>query len=151
VLRARGRVSLFEPINNYFPWDPTEFWGYDSTPVASLVEKIWAKEGWGPETDALDPMSNFTEKDLIRHAEAAGFDEVRVDLQVSVEPGTWVLDWDRLMGTSPNPNASTVGESIAVALTAEEAARFEAHIRPQADAGRSVLRSAFAYVSAAKG
>ena len=34
VLRPGGRFSIFEPINNYFPWDPTEFWGYDSTPVA---------------------------------------------------------------------------------------------------------------------
>src|SRR5205085_157382 len=27
VLRPRGRISIFEPINNYFPDDPSEFWG----------------------------------------------------------------------------------------------------------------------------
>src|SRR4029079_2201518 len=47
VLRPSGRISIFEPINNYFPWDNTEFWGFDAAPISDLVEKIWAYEGWG--------------------------------------------------------------------------------------------------------
>lgn len=150
VLRPEGRISLFEPINNYFPWDASEFWGYDSTEVSDLVEKIWAHQGWGPETDASDPMSNFTEKDLVRYAEEAGLDEVHVELRVDIEPGSWVVDWDRLMGTSPNPNALTVGESIARALTKEETAHFESLLRERVDRGRAVLRSAYAYLGASK-
>jgi arsenite methyltransferase len=150
VLRPTGRVSIFEPINNYFPWDPTDFWGYDAEPVRDLVEKIWAHEGWGPETDAMDPMMNFTERDLVRCAEEAGFDEIHVELRIDVEPGSWVVDWDRLLTTSPNPNALSVGESIAGALTSEEAARFESHLRPLVDSGRALGRSAFAYVWASK-
>ena len=46
VLRPGGRISIFEPINNYFPWDNTEFWGFDAAPISDLVEKIWAYEGW---------------------------------------------------------------------------------------------------------
>jgi arsenite methyltransferase len=125
-------------------------WGYDSTEVSDLVEKIWAYQGWGPEADASDPMSNFTEKDLVRYAVEAGFDEAHVELQVDVEPGTWVVDWDRLMGTSPNPNALNVGESIAGALTEDERVRFEGVLRPRVDRGRAIVRSAFAYVRALK-
>ncbi len=150
VLRPMGRFSIFEPINNYFPWDPTEFWGFDTTPVADLIEKVWAYEGWGPETDALDPMMNFNERDLVRLAEETGFTDIHADLRVDVEPGSWVLDWDRLMGTTPNPNALAVGESIRGALTEAEAARLESHLRPLVDEGDGVIRSAFAYVWGSK-
>ena len=95
-------------------------------------------------------MMNFTEKDLLAHAEAAGFSEVHVELLIDVEPGTWVLDWERLLNTSPNPNALTAGEAIRGALTEEEAARLERHIRPLADEGHGILRSAFAYLWAVK-
>jgi hypothetical protein len=75
---------------------------------------------------------------------------VHVELVIDVEPGTWVEDWDRLPGTSPNPNARTTAEAIAAALSREEAERFEAHLRPLVDAGRGLMRSAFAYLWALK-
>jgi arsenite methyltransferase len=151
VLRPGGRVSLFEPINNYFAETPDEFWGFDSSPVRDLVEKVLEYEGWTESAYENDPMMNFTEKDLLRYAEEAGLHEVHVELLVDVEPGTWVVDWERLLNTSPNPNAHTVGEALRGALTQEEYARFEQHIRPLADAGRAVKRSAFAYLYAVKG
>ena len=95
-------------------------------------------------------MMNFDERDLLRHAEEAGFREVHVDLVINVEPGSWVEDWERLLGTSPNPNAHTVDEAIRGALTPEEAGRFEAHLRPLVDAGLAVKRYAFAYLWAVK-
>jgi arsenite methyltransferase len=150
VLRPGGRVSIFEPINNYFPVDMDYFSGFDAHPVRDLVEKIWVSEGWDPPNHPKDPMMNFDERDLLRHAEAAGFAEVHVELVIDVEPGTWVEDWDRLLGTSPNPNARTTAEAIAAALTREEAERFEAHLRPLVDAGRGLMRSAFAYLWALK-
>jgi arsenite methyltransferase len=33
VLKSSGRVSIFDPINNYCPETPDEFWGFDSRPV----------------------------------------------------------------------------------------------------------------------
>lgn len=150
VLRPGGRVSIFEPINNYFPDDMSEFWGFDATPVRDLVEKIWVAEGWTDDFKRNDPMMNFTERDLVRMAERAGFGEVHAELRVDVAPGSWVVDWDRLIRTSPNPNARTVGESIADALSPSEAARFEGHLRPLVDAGRAVQRDASVYLTAAK-
>lgn len=149
VLRPGGRVSCFEPINNYFPDTPNEYWGFDATPVHDLVEKLWAYED-GDGSDEADPMMNFDEGDLIRHADDAGFAEVHVQLDVDIEPGSWVQDWERLMATAPNPNALTAGESIAGALTPSEAARFETHLRPLVDGGHALKRSAFAYLWAVK-
>jgi ubiquinone/menaquinone biosynthesis C-methylase UbiE len=150
VLKPGGRLSIFEPINNYFPKSPDEFWGFDAEAVRDLVAKIREYEGWVESSYACDPMMNFTEKDLVRCAEDAGFREVHVELLVDVEPGTWVVDWERMLNTSPNPNARTIGESLRGALSDEELARFEKHVRPLVDAGRSTLRSAFAYLRAVK-
>lgn len=141
VLRVGGRTSIFEPINNYFPDSTDEFWGFDSRPVRDLIAKVWEYEGWTETAYPDDPMMNFNEKDLISCAEKAGFGEVHVELLVDVEPGTWVVDWSRLLNTSPNPNARTAGEALRGALTEEEFARVEAHVRPLADTGRGTLRS----------
>ncbi len=150
VLRSEGRLSIFEPINRYFPEDANEFWGFDATPVRDLVEKMSVHEESDVADDEDDPMMNFDEHDLLRHAEVAGFREVHVELKIDVAPGSWAEDWERLLGTAPNPNAQTVGEAIGGALTADEAHRFEAHLRPLVDSGRGLKRSAFAYLWAVK-
>lgn len=150
VLRRGGQLSIFEPINNYFPETPDEFWGFDSRAIRDLVAKCLEYEGWTEEAYENDPMMNFTEKDLLRYAEAAGFGETHIELLIDVEPGSWVVDWERLLNTSPNPNAHTVREVLEGALTADEMSRFERHIRPLADQGRGVKRSAFAYLSGRK-
>jgi arsenite methyltransferase len=150
VLRTGGRLSIFEPINSYFPEEFDDFWGFDARPVRDLVRKIWEYEGWIGEAAENDPLLNFTEKDLLRHADWAGFEEIDLELHVEIKPGTWVADWQRLLDTSPNPNAHTAREAIEGALTREEVARLEAHIRPLADAGRGVIRDASAYLSAVK-
>jgi SAM-dependent methyltransferase len=149
VLRAGGRISIFEPINNYFPEDPDDFWGFHTHPVRDLVEKILAYEDRGGSNED-DPMMNFNERDLVRYVEDAGFGEIHLELDVDVEPGSWVLDWVRLLGLAPNPNAHTLGEVIREVLTPEEAERFEAHLRPLVDSGRGVKRWAFAYLRAMK-
>jgi ubiquinone/menaquinone biosynthesis C-methylase UbiE len=148
VLKPGGRLSIFEPINNYFPISADEFWGYESKPVSDLVRKVYEREGWTASNHADDPMMNFTDKDLVRYAEEAGFAEIGLELKVEVKPSTWVVDWDRLLNTSPNPNAHTVGEALEGALTTDERERLAAHVRPLVDAGRAVWRSAEAYLTA---
>lgn len=154
VLRPGGRISLFEPINRYFELSRNDFWGFDATPIAHLVEKMWIYEGWlGEEAEAAeaaDPMMNFGEGDLFRFAVAAGFASVRVELLLERLPGSWVRDWGALLATAPNPNAHTVGEVLEASLTPDERAKFEAHIRPLVEAGKGVMESAFAYVTALK-
>jgi arsenite methyltransferase len=150
VLKPGGRVSIFEPINNYFPEDTDRFCGFDARPVNDLVRKIRVFEGRDDSARADDPMMNFDERALIGHAEAAGFTEVHVELAVNIAPGTWVEDWERLLATAPNPNARTTRESIEASLTPEEAERFAAHLQPLVDAGRGQKRSAVAYLWAVK-
>ena len=95
-------------------------------------------------------MMNFGERELFEHAENAGFSRIRLELVLERKSGSWVRNWDTLLKTAPNPNASTVQEAIDAALAPDEAARFEAHLKPLVDAGAGVMKSAFAYVRAVK-
>ena len=117
--------------------------------MIDLVQQVYECEGWtASNTD--DPIMNFTDRDLVRYAEEAGFAEIGLEMKVEVKPSTWVVNWDRLLNTSPNPNAHTLGESLERALTTDERDRLTAHIRPLADAGMAVWRSAEAYLTASK-
>jgi len=150
VLKPGGRVSIFEPINSYFPDSTDEFWGYDAKPVRDLVEKVYEYEGWVPSQAVDDPMLNFRDEDLVRLAETAGFSHIALQLDVEIKPSTWVVDWDSLLRTAPNPNAHTMGEAIEGALTPDERDRLTAHVRPLVDAGKAIWRSAEAFLTAVK-
>jgi arsenite methyltransferase len=80
VLRPGGRASLFEPVNRLHVV-PGRFDGYDIRPVAALAAKLQAfyDTVQPPESD---PMLDFDDRDLVRHAEDAGFTEVHLDPRV---------------------------------------------------------------------
>jgi arsenite methyltransferase len=149
VLRPGGRLSLFEPINRYFEAPEDDFWGFDASSVRELVAKMNAYEGGnGDDASEDDPMMNFGERDLFEFAKQAGFEQVHVELDLDHKPGSWVKDWDALLGTAGNPNAHTVREVIDGALSSAEAAHFESYMRPLVDGGNAVMESAFAYLVA---
>jgi len=150
VLRSGGRVSLFEPINVLMVGcDPDRFWGYDISPVAPLAAKVGALyESIQPL--GKDPMGDFDERDLVRHAEQAGFPVVNLELRVAVKNTKQPVPWDRFLRTSGNPLIPPTGEALERTLTPAEIAEFTAHLRPlvESDAGQD--RMAFAYLTAAK-
>ena len=69
-------MSLFEPINVLMSHaDPDLFSGYDVTPVRTLAAKVQALyESIQPLGE--DPTVDFDERDLVRHAQDAGFAEI---------------------------------------------------------------------------
>jgi ubiquinone/menaquinone biosynthesis C-methylase UbiE len=154
VLRPGGRLSIFEPINRWYrdTRPRTEFWGFDASGVADLVEKVVAAfEAAEPPDES--PLLDFDERDLVRLARGASFERFRLEYEASVldtappgGPATWSSFW----GFAGNPNMPTVGEAVERALTPEEARRFEAHLRPLVERGEGITRSAVAYLSATK-
>jgi ubiquinone/menaquinone biosynthesis C-methylase UbiE len=148
VLRPGGRVSVAEPINRFaYPEPPGCFLGYDLRAIADLAQKV---------RDAISPaeeqtLIDFDERDLLAWAEAAGFDPIRLDYEAKIEPGSWMQgSWERVLEISGNPLAPPLGEAIARALTPEEAARFEAHLRPLVEANAGRRRMAFAFLHGVK-
>ncbi len=148
VLRAGGRVSLFEPINT-FGMDERrrEFLGLDEPGVEAAGAKL---DAWFAELQpADDPMLDFDERDLLRHAEAAGFFPVRADVRLVVEPPE-PRAWDGFLHSSGNPNIPTFAEAIDQLLSAEEAARLVEYMRPRVEQGLGRWRMGSAYVWATK-
>lgn len=149
VLRPGGRMSLFEPINRHFADEPGSYWGFDVSEVLDLVEKLETTYHTSDEDDP-GPMMDFDERDLFRMAEDAGFRSVGLDLEVRREPGSWVTSWEALLKTAGNPLDPTLEEAMRQVLSADEAERFERHVRPQIERGEGTKKWAFAYIFATK-
>jgi arsenite methyltransferase len=148
VLRPGGRVSLFEPIN-VLMGDPGRFLGYDVTPVEPLVAKVRALyESIQPPGD--DPMVDFDERDLVRHAEQAGFAEIGLELRVTVKNGKHPVPWERALRMAGNPRVPALGEALAQTLSPPEIAALTAYLKPLVESGAGRDRSALAYLTAAK-
>ena len=150
VLRPGGRVSLFEPINILMGvCDPDRFWGYDIRPVATLAAKVDALyESIQPL--GKDPMGDFDERDLVRHAEQAGFPVVELELRLAVKNTKQPVPWERFLRVSGNPLIPPTGEGLERSLSPDEIAEFTAHLRPLVESGTGQDRTAFAYLTATK-
>jgi ubiquinone/menaquinone biosynthesis C-methylase UbiE len=150
VLRPGGRASLAEPINRLMGvCDPDLFFGYDVSPVAPIAAKIEALYA-SIQPPGTDPMTDFDDRDLVRHAERAGFPDVQLELRVSVSAAKPPIGWERFLRTSGNPLIPPVGEAIDQVLSRGEATEFAAHLRPLVESGTGHRRDAFAYLTATK-
>jgi arsenite methyltransferase len=151
VLSSGGRISLFEPINVLMgECDPDRFFGYDVRPVAELAAKVEALfesiQRYGQ-----DPMVDFDERDLVRHAERAGFAQIGLELQVTVKNAIRPVPWERFLRISGNPLIPPVGEAMDRTLSRGEITELTAYLRPLVESGTGQERRAFAYLTAAKG
>jgi ubiquinone/menaquinone biosynthesis C-methylase UbiE len=154
ILKPGGQLSLFEPVNRADPSAPMDiFWGLDMGPVQNLADRITAVY-LEIQPPGIDPMLNFDERDLVEHAEDAGFSEIHLNLEVEVKPlrndPAVNLTWESLLRMAGYPQAPTLGEAIAQTLTPDEAARFTAHLRPKVEAKEGTRRSAAAFLWATK-
>lgn len=148
VLRPGGRISLFEPINVLMR-DPDRLAGYDITPVKPLAAKLTAFfESIQP--SGADPMVDFDERDLVRHAERAGFADIGLELRVTVKNGKRPVPWEHALRMSGNPLVPPLGEVLDRVLSPQEIAEFTAHLKPLVESGTGRERQALAYLAAAK-
>jgi arsenite methyltransferase len=150
VLKPGGRVSLYEPINVLMSHaDPELFFGHDVTPVRALAAKVAALyESIQPHGG--DPMGDFDERDLVRHAKDAGFPEINLELQVSVKAHKEPVPWELFMHMSLNPLIPTFGEALDRALSPQEAAELTRYLRPLVESGTGLERRAIAFLTAVK-
>jgi arsenite methyltransferase len=144
VLKPGGRISLFEPINRY----GLDTWRFDVTPVLDLAQRLrdFYRRLQPPDSD---PMLDFDERRLVALCEAAGFVDIHLALHIFVRPAP-PQPWDRAMSIPGNPNIPSPREAMVQIFTPEEAARYEAHVRPRVEAGDGVVREAVAYLAATK-
>jgi ubiquinone/menaquinone biosynthesis C-methylase UbiE len=148
VLRPGGRISVFEPINVLMR-DPDRFFGYDIMPVKPLAAKVKALyESIQPPGD--DPMLDFDDRDLVRHAEQAGFAEIGLELRVTVKNGKHSIHWEQALRMAGNPRVPPFGEALDRVLSPQEITEFTAYLKPLVESGAGQERNAVAYLTAAK-
>jgi arsenite methyltransferase len=148
VLRPGGRISVFEPINVLMR-DPGRLLGYDITPVKPLAAKISAFYQ-SIQPPGANPMLDFDERDLVRHAERAGFADISLELRVTVKNGKRPVPWERALRMAVNPLVPPLGEVLDRVLSTQEITEFTAHVKPLVESGTGRERQAHAYLAAAK-
>jgi arsenite methyltransferase len=150
VLRPGGRISVSEPINVLMGFDDlSRFFGYDIRPVMPLAEKVEAVyESIQPH--GQDPMGDFDERDLLRHAEDAGFPMIDLELRATVKNARRPMPWSQFLQTSGNPLIPTFGEAMDHALSPAEITEFTAHLKPLVESGAGQERMVRAYLAAVK-
>ena len=152
VLTQGGVLSIFEPINRfaYSEWTAGRFAGFDVTPVMDIAQKVEAVFARIQPLES-DPMLDFDERDLLSHAENAGFAEIHLELQAEVKPlDASQTDWDTFLHTAGNPKIPSLAEAMDQALTPAETQRFTAHLRPLVETGQGTHRFAVAYLWAVR-
>jgi ubiquinone/menaquinone biosynthesis C-methylase UbiE len=145
VLRPRGRISIWEPINRLtYPEPANEWFGYDVSSVRELAAKV--KKTYWSLGGTFDAMLNFDERDLFAQAEQVGFVELHLELRRTAARRNAPRSWDSFNASSPNPLSPTVGDVIESALSIEERRRFIAHVQPLVEQGIQIERLAFAHL-----
>jgi arsenite methyltransferase len=120
VLRAGGRVSLFEPINsrNLRLWEAVDF-----SPLGELGARVqaWSEESYA---NREDPMLNFDERDLERFFLDAGFADVALELGADEQE----LAGERVLNQVGAPDRPTLLERWRDAFAADEVERLAAFV-----------------------
>jgi len=57
-------------------------------------------------------MLDFDGRDLVRHAQDAGFADIELELRVSVKNRKEPIPWERYLRISGNPLVPTIGEAL---------------------------------------
>jgi len=145
VLAAGGQLAACEPINRpFYPEPEGRLWGYDVSPVWDVARKIRASyERLLP--PGRDPMVDFDAWDLGAAVEAAGFDDVRIDVQArlaAVPPRSW----DAFAGTAWNARCPPLAAAVRAVLDEGEAIALERCLRPLVEGGHGRRWTAVCYL-----
>ena len=157
VLKPGGRISLCEPIfqDDAFATRALRTL-LDSPPAAGLHPFMPLLHRWKaaqyPDTAEKirnSPICNYSERDLIRMAQSAGFEELHLELHIDVTP-TPIPNWLAFLNSSPHPLAPPLSLILAEQFSGEERQLFERVMRPLIENPRSLVTDRAAYLSARK-
>ena len=122
----------------------------DADPFLGLMHR-W-KAAQFPDTAnkmALCPMTNFTERDLVRLAQKCEFKEIHMELHIDVRP-LEVSSWETFICSAPHPLAPSLSTILADHFTIAEKAKFESVLRPMIKEGNLSVEDKVAYLTAIK-
>ena len=95
-------------------------------------------------------MHDWSERDLLRWVEAAGFSRIDYEARFEVKRRAPIDDFDVASRRAANPLVPSLGEALEQALDPTERERFVAWLRPRLETGEGVVHSASGYLAAVK-
>jgi ubiquinone/menaquinone biosynthesis C-methylase UbiE len=101
------------------------------------------------ETIAATAIVNFSERDLLRFVNSAGFEEIHLELHIDVRRSK-ITSWDVFIATSPHPLAPPLRTILAERFSAEERTFFEKVLRPIVESGQAISTDRVVYLQANK-
>ncbi len=157
VLRPGGRLSIGEPIFRDFALQIghrvrklAASPACEATAELRLVARCQAAQyPTTVEAIASNPLTNFSEWDLVSLFEGSGFSEIHLEFHIDVWKAL-PMRWETFIDVSPHPLAPTLREILQSQFSAEEAMCFEAFLRPEVEAGNRNERETIAYLTATK-
>jgi SAM-dependent methyltransferase len=136
-LASLGRVLQSEPANS-------------STPYLTLLQRCRALQM--PSTlDEIrsNPLTNFTERDLVRLVREAGFANIHMEFHMDVKAAP-AIPWKTFIEIAPRPGVLCLREIFAQHFTAAEIALLEGGIRAEVESGTLTGQSTNVYLTAQK-
>ena len=157
VLKPGGRISLAEPVyqddalaasavRTVIESNPPE----RVSPMTVLLHRWKAAQYPDSEQKILEsPIANYSERDMVRFAQLAGFAELHLELHIDVQPSI-VRSWNVFINSSPHPLAPPLSIIMSEQFTAEERQLFERTMRPMIEDPKAVTTDRMLYLTAKK-
>ncbi len=156
VLKPGGRISLAEPVLREEAYAAKALrkmvdGGSGVSDPGLLLLHRWKTHQY-PDTDeaiAANPLTNYSERDLVRLAQQIGFRDIHMEFHIDVVPAV-IRTWDAFLNSSPHPWAPTNGEILRSWFDADERSAFETAVRPSVEKADAVSVERIVYLSATR-
>lgn len=157
VLRPGGRLSIAEPVFQDDAFAARALRTLLETRAPGSIDRFtpllhrW-KSAQYPDTEEKmrdSPFANYSERDLIRWVQEAGFAAIHLELHIDIAPNL-VPSWDVFLGSTPHPLAPSLSVILAEQFSAEERQYFEQVLRPQIEDPKSVSVDRMVYLTATR-
>lgn len=157
VLKPGGRLSIAEPVMRDEALNAialrTVLDARDPGNEDRLLPLLhrW-KSAQYPDTTALleeTATTNYTERDLLRFAQDAGFVDLDLQLHIHIDSPRPIA-WQTFLNLAPHPLAPTLGVVMQERFSDSERIFFESVLRPAIEAGKFPTSERMAYLSATK-
>jgi arsenite methyltransferase len=157
VLKPGGRLSIAEPVMRDDALNAIALRAVIDRRDPENQDRLlpllhrWKSAQYPDSTERLEetPMTNYTERDLLRFAQNAGFVDLHLHLHIHVDPPRSIT-WQTFLNISPHPLAPTLGAVMQERFSAMERSFFESVLRPAIEAGNFPTSERMAYLSATK-
>jgi len=157
VLKPGGRISIAEPIFRDQALELLSLtMALGSGPTDGTINFLHLLQRWKaaqfPATQeqvGKSPLTNYSERDLVRLAREAGFVNIHLELHIDERPSS-ISTWDVFLDVSPHPLAPNLRSIFETQFSSEERDIFERTMRPLVESGKTTESDAIAYLTASK-